>query len=359
MPKIAIVGAGVLGAAIAWRLAEAGHDVTIYDPRPGGLASPGSFAWLNASFAEDPVYNRLRHDSLERWGALKEQAPDVPVTFPGAVLWEQDHFDLPEILESQRALGREASMLSAQDVTAREPALPNPPDRSLLLAQDGYGEPAKITQWFLDRATAAGAAKLDLDVTGLDLRDGRIAGIRTSAGENAADHVIVCAGVRLPELLKKLGLTLEMQNEPGMLATTSAAPKALNAMLATPEVHVWQGDDGRYLMGADFGGSQTAPDPEAEACQLISSLKELLPNATDVTLESTTMRERPKPVDGRPAIGAFGPQGLYVVSTHSGMTLAPLIGEMVAHEITTGEHDPRLAPYRPDRDSLRPKASVS
>ena len=130
-----------------------------------------------------------------------------------------------------------------------------------------------------------------------------------------------------------------MHNEPGMLAT--------------PDVHVWQGGDGRYLMGADFGGSLEAPDPETEARSLVTSLKQLLPDAADVSVESTTVRERPKPMDGRPAIGPLGPSGLYVVSTHSGMTLAPLIGQMVASEVGDGDPDARLAPYRPDRPALQ------
>ena len=353
MAKIAVIGAGVLGASVAWHLAQGGHSVSMFDPVPGGVASPGSFAWLNASFAEDPVYNRLRHDSLECWVGLTQTYPDAPVRFPGALLWEQDHFDLPEILKSQHILGREAAMVTSGQIAEREPALSSPPDKALLLAQDGYGEPVEITAWFLKQAQAAGARLIETEVTQVQTEDGRITGIETTAGQHDADHVIVCAGIGLSELLSKLGLELAMHNEPGMLATTSAAPKTLNAMLATPSVHVWQGEDGRYLMGADFGGTLEAPEPVAEAQGLVHALQDLLPVALDVKVESTTVRDRPKPVDGRPAIGPLGPDGLYVVSTHSGMTLAPLIGQMVANEVGDGQPDARLAPYRPDRAALR------
>lgn len=353
MARIAIIGAGVLGASVAWRLAQADHQVTVYDPVPGGVASPGSFAWLNASFAEDPVYNRLRHDSLEAWVDLKQADPGVPVTFPGALLWEQDHFDLPAILESQNILGRDAEMMSPAQSAEAEPALATPPGTALMLSQDGYGDPAEITEWFMQQAVRAGAVMKHETVEKLNTSDGVITGVQTPDGNHPCDHVILCAGIGLPAMLDKLGLALQMHNEPGMLVTTTPAPNVLNAMLATPKVHVWQRQDGRYLMGADFGGSLEAPDPEGEAKSLTSALKDLLPNASDVTVESTTVRERPKPVDGRPAIGPLGPKGLYIVSTHSGMTLAPLIGQMVAHEITTSNSDPRLSPYRPDRKSLQ------
>ena len=58
------------------------------------------------------------------------------------------------------------------------------------------------------------------------------------------------------------------------------------------------------------------------------------------------------PGDGRPAVGPLGPGGVYVVSTHSGMTLAPILADYVAREVGDGVIEPRLAPYRPDRDAL-------
>lgn len=353
MAKVVIAGAGVLGSAIAWRLAQAGQSVTIVDPKPGGLASPGSFAWLNASFAEDPVYNRLRHDSLEIWRTLKDDDETVPVTFPGAVLWEQDHFDLPAIEGSQNDLGRPVAMLDRAAIAAQEPALADPPAKALLLAGDGYGDPEAITAWFLDQALAAGATLCaGQAVERIETRSNQIDHVVLTDSVVEADHLIVAAGIKLTSLLDGQGLSMAMHNEPGLLARTTAGPKQISAMLATPDLHIWQGDDGTYLIGADFGGHQAHPDEAQEAAGNLGKLKRILPGSKDVSLASVTVRERPKPADGRPAIGPMGPRGLYVVSTHSGMTLAPLIAEMVAAEIG-GRPDARLAPYRPDRAALK------
>ena len=359
MPDVVVVGAGVLGAAVAWKLAQSGANVTVLDPVPGGVASPGSFAWLNASFAQDPVYNRLRHDATQVWVAMKQADPTVPVTFPGAVIWEQDHFDLPALLQSQVSLDRKAELLTASELAKREPEIASVPETSLLLAEDGYGDPAKITAWFTNQALAAGATIKALSAERLEVENGRTTGVVTTEGTLHADHVILCAGIGLPKLLNSLGMDLSMLNEPGMLATTSPADPAISAMLATPEVHAWQGEDGRYLIGADFGGGDAPGEAEEEARDLAEALGRLIPTAKDCVIERTTVRERPMPADGRPAIGPLGPKGLYVVSTHSGMTLAPLIGEVVAREITTGEPDARLAPYRPDRPALQSKAQTA
>ena len=348
---IAVVGAGVLGAAIAWRLAGAGHRVTMFDPTPGGVASPGSFAWLNASFAQDPVYNRLRHESLELWAALNADEPTLPVRFYGCILWEQDHFDLPAIAEAQKDLGRPHGWVDRDAMARREPAVGRPPERALALEGDGYGAPVEITRWFLDQARAKGAGLVEQEVTGISVHEGHVTGVETAEGTHAADRVILAAGIRLNALLATRGMEVPMDITPGLLATTSAAPGQITAILATPNVHVWQGGDGRFLIGADFGGgAPREPDVEAEAN--LDALKALLPGAEACEIESMTVRERPMPADGRPAIGPLGPAGLYVVSTHSGMTLAPLIAEMVAAEVGDGREDPRLAPYRPDREAL-------
>lgn len=350
--RIVVVGAGVLGSAIAWRLAESGHQVTVLDPDPGGQASAGSLAWLNASFAADPVYNRLRHESLELWEGLKARHPDLPILFPGAILWHQEHFDLPGILEAQKILGRPAAMLDSAAHMTREPDVPAPPEESLALEADGYGKPAAITEWFLDQARKAGAAVHHEDAQGIETAEGRVTGVRTGEGVHACDAVILAAGIKLPELLAPHGLGIEMDNQAGLLVTTSPASSKVEAMLATDGLHGWQGDDGRFLIGADFGGGAQFDDEAVFAQRLVDRLADLVPGARGCTVERITVRQRPMPADGRPAIGPLGPEGLYMVCTHSGMTLAPVIGEMVAREMA-GEAEPRLAPYRPDRPALQ------
>lgn len=353
MSDVAVVGAGVLGSAIAWRLAEAGHKVRIYDAKPGSAASSGSLAWLNASFAEDAVYNRLRHDSLKIWAALKDEVPSLPIAFDGAILWEQDHFNLSAVLAAQEALGLPAEMLDRAAHLAREPDVTSPPAESLACNGDGYGDPRAITAWFLEQATAAGARHVAKDVLSVAVADGQICSIATDSGNEAVDHVVIAAGVRLPALCGPLGAEIAMSNQAGLLVLTSPAPEAqTTAMLATDGLHGWQGKDGRFLIGADFGGGTEFGNPEEFAQELVAKLGVLIPVAAGREVERITVRERPMPADGRPAIGPLGPTGLYVVCTHSGMTLAPVVAEMVAGEIG-GEEDPRLGPYRPDRPALQ------
>ena len=70
--QIIVVGAGIIGASIAWHLAEAGAAVTIVDAgRPGGVATANSFAWINASWGNPEPYFRLRMRAIAEWTRLK------------------------------------------------------------------------------------------------------------------------------------------------------------------------------------------------------------------------------------------------------------------------------------------------
>jgi len=63
-----------------------------------------------------------------------------------------------------------------------------------------------------------------------------------------------------------------------------------------------------------------------------------------------TLGFRPMPTDGFPIVGAVpGTADLYVTVSHSGVTLAPILGEHVTRELLDGQHVEELAPYRPDR----------
>jgi glycine/D-amino acid oxidase-like deaminating enzyme len=82
-------------------------------------------------------------------------------------------------------------------------------------------------------------------------------------------------------------------------------------------------------------------------------VKRSVAGAAALGLAFHTVGYRPTPADGFPAIGRMpGMEGLYVAVMHSGVTLAPLVGELAAKEIATGKRDPDLAPYDPGRAAL-------
>ena len=92
---IAVIGAGIVGAAIAWRLAARGRRVTLLERgQPGGGASSHSFAWINAGAKEPIGYHNLNRRSLEMWPRFAAAIGDdsdpasVGLRWGGKIAWE-------------------------------------------------------------------------------------------------------------------------------------------------------------------------------------------------------------------------------------------------------------------------------
>jgi len=146
-----------------------------------------------------------------------------------------------------------------------------------------------------------------------------------------------------------------MDNAPGLLINTSPVSPVTQRVLTSMSLHVWQKDDGSLLVGEDFGGT----DPAEGDAKIIERVKDKLDGYfkgvdTYEILGSTTTK-RPTPADTYPALGAVpGLDRLWVATTHSGITLAPIIGESMAKEILSGKLVKDLHPYRVSRFAANP-----
>ena len=70
----------------------------------------------------------------------------------------------------------------------------------------------------------------------------------------------------------------------------------------------------------------------------------------DAVIEDVRIGWRPLPIDGHPVLGRSPARpDVYLAIMHSGVTLAPIVGQLAAHELTEGTPVERLDKYRPDR----------
>src|SRR5205823_5062105 len=90
MPKkIIVVGAGIIGASIAYHLARCGAQVIVVDAgEPGGLATRASWAWINASWGNPEFYFRFRRRSMKEWRRLEEEVAGLAPRWSGGLLWD-------------------------------------------------------------------------------------------------------------------------------------------------------------------------------------------------------------------------------------------------------------------------------
>jgi glycine/D-amino acid oxidase-like deaminating enzyme len=351
--NVIVVGAGIIGASLAYHLAKGGASVRVLEAlgASGGLATPNSWAWINASWGNPEPYVKLRMQAMTEWRALAAVNDHLAVNWCGGLMWDLPPDKLHEYAETQKSWGYGTRVVDGAEALRLEPSLVSPPDIAVHVADEGAIEPSAAVAGFMQAAKSHGTEFLTgVEVLGLVPTNGRVSGVRISDSILQADEIVIAAGAQTAALLCTIGIDLKMETPAGLLVHSEPAPKQLNGMVLAPELHVRQTSEGRLVAGSDFGGTQPGDDPAATAAVLFSKVQKLLRGAENLKMEFYTTGYRPTPADGWPAMGRPSQmEGLYVAVMHSGITLAPAMGLFGADEILNGLRNPLLAPYHPDR----------
>jgi glycine/D-amino acid oxidase-like deaminating enzyme len=346
--QVTVVGAGIIGASIAWHLARAGAKVTVVaDSGAGGVATPNSFAWINASWGNPEPYFRLRTRSMAEWTRLAKDLPGIPLAWCGGLCWDLPAAELEAYASGHSSWGYGIERVDRARAARIEPNLAELPDLALHVPGEGVAEPVAATQALLADAERHGARVMTgTAVTALIQTHGRVAGVDTSTGPIDADEVVIAAGAGAPAIAATAGVNLPIETPPGLIVHSRPHEKLLNGLVLAERLHMRQTAEGRIIAGSDFGGADPGMDAEATARELFSAMKRMLRGAGGLELDFHTVGYRPTPIDGFPIIGrAEGISGLYVAVMHSGITLAPAVGLFAAREILDGARDPLLDPY--------------
>lgn len=356
MPKrVIVVGAGIIGASIAWHLTKAGAAVTVIDElEAGGVATRNSWAWINASWGNPEPYFRLRMRSIAEWHRLAAMVPDLGLNWCGGLIWDLPPAELASYAAERAAWGHAIRPVDRAEILRLEPNLIEVPEHAYHVANEGVVEPVAAALALLGAAQVLGAELLvDTPIKWLVEDNGRITGVMTNDGAIHADEVVVAAGAGSAKLLDSIGITLNMTSPSGLLSHSKPASKLLNGLVMTPGLHLRQTAEGRIVAGTDFAGADPDGDADALAADLQSKVQAMVRGAERLELDFHTVGCRPTPADGFSAIGRPGNRpGLYAVVTHSGVTLAPALGLFAADEILSGGRDPLISTFHPDRPAL-------
>lgn len=356
--KIIVIGAGVIGASIAYNLALKGHTVTVIEQNlPASGATSKSFSWINANLAETAEYYRLRKVAIEEYKSLPERLnDDIGLRWGGSLWWEDGRDDLTEDLKQHEQFGYKTEIIDTAAFSALEPHVADPPAACIHASEEAAVEPLLLTQALLNAAANLGAEILiGCTVTGLIRENNRFTGVDTSIGRKNADIVVVASGAWTESLLASAGIRLPMDNRTGLIIHTNPVEQVLNHLVLSPEINFRQEKDGRIIVaeifsGGSLHGNKLSADPLELAGLIVDKLKKRLPGVAGLSPARVMVGYRPVPVDGFPAIGM--PQegdGLYIATMHSGITLGPAVGRLVAEEISGNDQSDLLHPYRPTR----------
>jgi glycine/D-amino acid oxidase-like deaminating enzyme len=374
--RILVVGAGIIGAALADRLtrpARSGRgrppdEVTVVEEQgPGAGTSGTSYAWLNANDPGDPAYHRFRTAALSIWRDLAAEFGDPAWYRPtGNTTWattDDAKGRLADRAARLAGLGYAAELIDPDRLRDLEPHVHAPRDALIAHYRDeGHVHGGPAARALARRARESGAGILTGHrAVALNTEDDRVTGVRLDDGRDLdADLTICAAGRHSPALLATAGVTLPLvdPSEPGsaapcLIATTSAAPGVLNGLVHAPGLSARPAEDGGLVLEADDldAGVDESASPElirAVGAELLARARALVPGLTADVAEVRRC-VRPLPVDGYPLIGVQRP-GLYTAVTHSGITLGPLLASLIDQEIH-GRASPALDAYRPDRVS--------
>lgn len=349
---VLVVGAGVIGASVAFHLARAGARVTIVDAsEPGGVASPCSFGWTNASYRNARHYFDLRVRSMAMWDELAAEMPGVPYRQSGVLYLDTRDYTLAEFYENHTAWGYHLRWVNAAEVRAMEPNLNVVPDEGIFAPKEGAVDPDLAAKFLIEAAVGIGAKLISGHaVTELVTSGGRVVGVVSDGETIGADVVVLAAGVGTEALAASAGVAVPMESSAGVLVHTKPAPTKVSHVILAEGVHFRQRIDGRFVGGEDFAGRSLKDDPVEGAAILFARLKQQVRDSDGLEMAGYTLGFRPMPVDEHPAIGRpSGVDGLYITVMHSGATLAPVVGRFATDEILTGKRDPLLEPFGVDR----------
>jgi glycine/D-amino acid oxidase-like deaminating enzyme len=364
-----VVGLGLVGASATFFAARAGARVLAVDAdAPGTGTTSSSFAWLNANRKEPDAYHRLNAAGMAAHRALALELGDAYGHHDGGSLeWvEGDEAQRELRARVGRLAGRgyRAELISRDDALAFEPGLGIAPSVSQVAfyADEAWLDAPRAVRVLLDAASREGAEIRRTAVRSLRREGARAASMQTTEGEVSARSMLVCVGPATQAFLEPLGVAMPVGQVHGLLAVTSPVTERLDRVVHAPGVHFRPDADGGLLLGADdLDGAVVADASPARragiAAEMLARAGRVFPAARKVEVSAIRVGVRPMPSDRHTIAGPIpGLGNAWMIATHSGITLGPLLGRLVAEEIVHATPSTLLAPFRPTRFATAPTA---
>ncbi|NLS20079.1 FAD-binding oxidoreductase [Rhizobium sp. P40RR-XXII] len=378
---VAVIGAGISGAATAYTLAKAGASVAVIDRfGPAAMASGWTLAGVRQS-GRDPAELPLAMEAIEIWQTLHQEL-GAPTHYrrKGNLRLARNAEEYEQIrtmVRGQRELGLDLTFLASNDdVRAIAPAVSPTILGASFCASDGHADPQATSAAYMGMLDRLGVTRIMAEaVEAIEVSGGKVCGVRTVERRIAADGVVLVAGVMGNELLKPLGVRVPIETPMVAVIRSVPIPPVLEQVIGVSGGD-WAGRQEasgrlRITSGAlPWGGAMEIMETAAGARPVIrpplSSLREiieklafLLPGLDATPIEECWAGLLDLTPDAVPVLDHVpGVEGLVVGMGFSGhgFCLGPVTGKILA-DLVSGRsplHD--LSAFRSDRFSTTPAA---
>jgi glycine oxidase len=363
-PSVAIIGGGVIGLAIGWRLAAVGCGVDVFERGAAGhgasWAAAGMLAaGIEAEPGEAPLY-ALNRRSQELWPAFAaelEAGSGVAVGYRrdgtlAVALTRDDAAQLRFHYDYQCSLGIALEWLSGAEARRREPHL-HPSVAAAVFSPDDHQVDNRQLVSALRRVFLAAGGRLHehAAVTAIDAAEGRVAALWLGEARHAADVVVLAAGAWSAEIagLPRAARPPVRPVKGQMLALRmDAAAPLLRHVVWTPKVYLVPRGDGRLIVGGTveergFDASLTAGGILA----LLEGAWRAVPGIEELAIDEMWAGFRPGSRDDAPMLGPSPVAGLVLATGHhrNGILLTPVTADAVSRYILSGEVDDAIRPF--------------
>lgn len=359
-----------MGLGIAWRLAQAGCAVTVYDRGEAGHGASWAAAGMLAAAVEtEPGEEKLLALTLESqwmWPPFArelEAAAGISLGYrdEGTIvvaLTRDDAEQLRFTYEFQKSLGLELEWLSGTEAREREPHLQPGVPGAVFSPRDHQVENRRLARALAKAARRAGAALYEhRPVREVEITGGRARAAVTDCGRDPADVVVMAAGAwsreiagippaHLPPVRPIKGQMLALRMDP-------AAP-LLRHVVWLPNGYLVPRNDGRLIIGGTV--EERGFDPSLTAGGLLALIEgawRAVPAIEELPVAETWVGFRPGSRDDAPMLGPSGIEGLVIATGHhrNGILLTPVTAAVVSTYVLSGRMPEIALPFAPSRFS--------
>ena len=269
--RVVVIGAGVMGASVAWHLTSRGcRDVLVLDraSRPGGGSTSRATGGFRAQYAT-AINVRLSLLARAKLRRFRDEVGGDCGYLPAGYLWlassepELQALDAARVVQHAEGL-REAHGVAPTDIAAINPLVATEGlVGGAFCPTDGFVSPMGVLTGYLESAVRAGArVQWDTDVRGIERRGERACAVQTAAERIEADAVVNAAGAWAADVGAAAGIDVRVQPLRRQVASTVPTPRvppSTPMTIFTQDGFHFRERDGRVLLLRPSPASAKAP----------------------------------------------------------------------------------------------------